>query len=119
ERDDVATAYAPERPPEPNREHPVVRLPRAPRPRRTAKRRLHGRGGDLVQLGVADEEDDERHEDDDRERHKRPDHQWIEMRLGGQYVKNTSPIRSLRGTVPQTRESHDAARLSPIMKYRS
>ena len=40
------------------------------------------------------------------------------IRLGGQYVKKTSPIRSFRGTVPQTRESHDDWRLSPIMKYR-
>ena len=45
--------------------------------------------------------------------------QWIEILFGGQYVKKTSPISSFLGTVPQTRESHDAARLSPIMKYRS
>src|SRR5690348_6450358 len=43
--------------------------------------------------------------------------QWNEMRVGGQYVANTGPIRFLRGTDPQTRESHDSRRLSPIMKY--
>jgi hypothetical protein len=30
----------------------------------------------------------------------------------------TFPIRLERGTVPHLRESQDAARLSPIMKYR-
>lgn len=37
-------------------------------------------------------------------------------RCGGQYVRNTGPISSLRATVPQSRESHELRRLSPIMK---
>src|SRR5262245_66032693 len=41
----------------------------------------------------------------------------IEMRFGGQYVANTLPMMFFRGTEPQTRESHDCERLSPIMKY--
>src|SRR5437763_13652809 len=41
------------------------------------------------------------------------------MRLGGQYVAKTLPIRFLRGTRPQTRESQDDFRLSPIMRYMS
>src|SRR3954447_18901943 len=43
--------------------------------------------------------------------------QWNEMRLAGQYVANTSPMRFFRGTRPQTRESQDEARLSPIIRY--
>lgn len=43
--------------------------------------------------------------------------QWKEMRLGGQYVAKTSPIKFPRGTRPHTRESHDELRLSPIIKY--
>src|SRR3954468_12295653 len=39
------------------------------------------------------------------------------IRLGGQYVANTLPIRFLCGTVPHARESHEDTRLSPIMKY--
>ena len=39
-----------------------------------------------------------------------------EMRFGGQYVAKTFPIRFPRGTEPQSRESHDEERLSPIMK---
>ena len=42
--------------------------------------------------------------------------QWSEMRFGGQYVANTLPIRFLRGTEPQRRESHDSPRLSPMKK---
>src|SRR5205823_1778786 len=42
-----------------------------------------------------------------------------ELRRGGQYVAKTSPIRFFRGTRPQTRESHDEARLSPIIRYSS
>src|SRR3954469_19259063 len=45
--------------------------------------------------------------------------QWNEMRLGGQYVAKTLPIRFFRGTRPQTRESQDDFRLSPIMRYMS
>src|SRR5580765_7065401 len=42
---------------------------------------------------------------------------WIEIRLGGQYVAMTLPIRLPRGTEPQRRESHDSPRLSPMKKY--
>jgi hypothetical protein len=42
--------------------------------------------------------------------------QCSETLFGGQYVAKTFPIRFARGTVPQRRESHDCARLSPIMK---
>jgi hypothetical protein len=39
------------------------------------------------------------------------------MRDSGQYLKTTGPIMLVRGTAPQTRESHDWERLSPIVKY--
>src|SRR4249920_1829323 len=38
-------------------------------------------------------------------------------RESGQYLKTTGPIMLVRGTAPQTRESHDSERLSPITKY--
>src|SRR5919197_311893 len=65
-----------------------------------------------VLVGAAARRDD-RH----RRERQRSQHQWNEMRLGGQYVANTSPMRFLRGTRPHTRESHDEARLSPIIRY--
>ena len=37
-------------------------------------------------------------------------------RVGGQYLARTGPISELRGTVPQTRESHEPVRLSPRKK---
>ena len=39
------------------------------------------------------------------------------MRFGGQYTASTGPTRLPAGTGPQTRESHDCLRLSPITKY--
>jgi hypothetical protein len=39
-----------------------------------------------------------------------------EIRFGGQYVRITGPTSAERGTDPQTRESHEPPRLSPIMK---
>src|SRR5438105_1839433 len=39
------------------------------------------------------------------------------MRFGGQYTKNTVPMRFFRGTAPHSRESHDWARWSPMKKY--
>ena len=39
-----------------------------------------------------------------------------DKRFGGQYVSVTGPIRLLRGTVPQVRESHECMRLSPMTK---
>src|SRR5436190_14057897 len=39
------------------------------------------------------------------------------IRVGGQYVKKTCPIRFSRGTAPQRRESQDCQRLSPMKKY--
>src|SRR5512133_2464799 len=42
--------------------------------------------------------------------------QWSAMRFGGQYVAKTLPIRFLRGTEPQRRESHNSPRLSPMKK---
>jgi hypothetical protein len=39
-----------------------------------------------------------------------------DMRLGGQYVTSTGPMRLLRGTVPHVRESHECVRLSPRTK---
>jgi hypothetical protein len=46
----------------------------------------------------------------------RANNQGNPILCGGQYTKNTLPMMFLRGTVPHTRESHDDARLSPIMK---
>ena len=38
------------------------------------------------------------------------------VRATGQYVATTGPIRLRRGTVPQSRESQEATRLSPMTK---
>src|SRR6266516_4076559 len=75
------------------------------------KRRLHRRRRDTVDMAptllrAA------RCEQEHREQ-RGPVHQWNEMRLGGQYVAKTLPIRFFFGTRPQTRESHDDFRLSP------
>src|SRR5438876_7210836 len=83
---------------------------------RAVQRRLHRRARNAVRprvliLGAACENDEARRECEPAQ------HQWNEIRLGGQYVAKTSPIRFLRGTRPHTRESHDELRLSPIIRY--
>src|SRR5580765_1079512 len=114
-------------------QHPVgeARLATDARPR-AVERRLHRRRGDLVR--VDDPGLDRQHEPDrDGDGHDPVDRdppgprealgqpvdrvsQWSVTRFGGQYVANTLPIRFLRGTEPQRRESHDSPRLSPMKK---
>src|SRR6476646_7302344 len=76
---------------------------------------------DLTQLAALDVLNDCAHGEEGREAARMVaesvNRQRIVIRLGGQYVANTLPIRSFFGTVPHARESHDALRLSPIMKY--
>jgi hypothetical protein len=41
----------------------------------------------------------------------------IVIRFGGQYVIEAGPMKLARWTGPQSRESQEAARLSPMTKY--